>query len=386
MSLFGDEDVIVEDELSEFAEEQYDPEKLDAPESMPFCLGHAEQEKQFLDLFKQNAMPHAMIFSGPKGVGKSVMAFRLARFLFKYGKQDDNQDGLFGGDEELGRNYEALDIPENDPVFARVTSGGYADFLYLKRHFDTTKGKMDAALKVEAIRTIEPFLRKTSSDGGWRVVIVDDADTMNRNAQNAILKILEEPPQKTLIILITHRPGMLIPTIRSRSRVIDFKPLSQDIISELLNRQGYALSIDERETLYALSDGSFGQVQHIAEQGGLEILPTILNTLDQYPNWNWEAIHKQAASLAPAAQDQDYRMFAELLQWIFRQILFVKARGQGELPACLQREGIQRISESLTLEQLINVTDNLKAHFERVDFSNLNRHDAVRGSFLVISE
>ena len=174
---------------------------------------------------------------------------------------------------------------------------------------------------------------------------------------------------------------MLIPTIRSRSRVIDFKPLSQDIISDLLNRQGYALSLEDRETLYAMSDGSFGQVQHIAEQGGLEILPTILSTLDDFPNWNWTDIHQLAGSLSPAAQDQDYRMFTELMQWIFRQILFIKARGQNTLPTCLQRDSIHRIAEHMSLEQLITVTDGLKNHFERVDFSNLDRRDAVRAGF-----
>ena len=200
MSLFGDEELLVEDDPAPVVE-HHDPEKLNDPQSMSFCLGHEAQEKLFLDLFEQNAMPHAMIFSGSKGIGKSTMAFRLARFLFKYGHKNQEEESLFGG-EELGQNFTSLDIPDHDPVFSRVASGGHADFLHIRRHYDATKGKLDATLKVEALRTIEPFLRKTSSDGGWRVVIVDDADTMNRNAQNAILKILEEPPQNVLIILI----------------------------------------------------------------------------------------------------------------------------------------------------------------------------------------
>ncbi len=387
MNLFGDEEIICDDNPPETAVS----DSLSHPKEMPYCLGHGRQEELFLELFKKDKLPHAMIFSGEQGVGKSTMAFRLARFLLKHGHAiDKNQDSLFGGGDgymgDMQADISSLDVAADDPVFSRIASGGHADLLYIHRHYDSTKNKLDANLKVEALRKIEPFLRKTSSQGGWRIVIIDDADTMNRNAQNAILKILEEPPANVLIILITHRIGMLIPTIRSRARNVAFDSLSHDIMNELLNKQGYSLSFSEIETLGALSKGSIGRALHFAEEGGLETLSLIMEHLDDAPNWNWAKIHPLSTSLATPAQDKEYRMFAELLQWVFRQILFAKARAGQSLPHYIQNDSLQKIMNDYSLEKLISISDNLKNHFERVDFSNLDRRDAVRGAFLVIDQ
>ncbi|PCJ99962.1 MAG: ATPase [Zetaproteobacteria bacterium] len=392
MSLFDDDDLIYDDDLdddiagSDFSVIE-DHEKLVEPPLMSFCHGHDEQEKLFLDLFEKDSLPHAMIFSGANGIGKSTMAFRLARFLLKHGKQASNQDSLFGG-EDIKHDVSSLDVAADDPVFARIASGGHADFLYINRYYDPAKDKLDANLKVDALRKIAPFLRKTASEGGWRIVIVDDADTMNRNAQNAILKILEEPPANVLIILIAHRPGMLIPTIRSRTRFIQFSPLSRDIMSDLLNKgqEHTALSVAQLDILSALSEGSIGRALNFIERDGFESLSQILDHLDGAPNWDWVKIHQLSATLSSPSQDKQYRMFVELLQWVFRQMLFIKARGGEELPIFLQHEALENIMLHYSLEKLISITDGLKSHFERVEFSNLDRRDAVRAGFLVISQ
>ncbi len=390
MNLFGDDDVIFDDDEN-IEEDLIEPtvqltDSLVEPQSMSFCLGHEEQEGLFLDLFKKKTMPHALIFSGPKGVGKSTMAYRLARFLFKYGKEEQGGGSLFGEEEDLGQNFSSLDVDEHDPIFTRVSSGGYPDFLSVRREYDAAKGKYDSNLKVEAIRKIAPFLRKTSSDGGWRIVIVDDADRMNRNAQNAILKILEEPPANVLIILIAHRPGMLIPTIHSRSRVIAFKSLSFDVMSELLDRRGYAFSATDYEKLHVLSEGSFGQAVKYADEDGLEMLSRIMAQLNYYPDWDMSGLHKVSQSLSSPSQDKEYVMFCRILQWIVGRILFSKVReDQSFVKFAGQGSEISKIS-GLSLERLIRINDNLKKHFERVEFSNLDRRDAVRDAFLVISE
>lgn len=392
MSLFDDDDIIYDDDIGDEASIDSFPnldegEKLTEPQSMSFCLGHDDQEKLFIDLFEKGSMPHAMIFAGTQGIGKSTMAFRLARFLLRNGKENLNQDSLFGGDD-TAHDVSSLDVPADDPVFARIASGGHSDFLYIARNYDASKGKWDANLKVEALRKIEPFLRKTSSDGGWRIVIVDDADTMNRNAQNAILKILEEPPANVLIILITHRPGMLIPTIRSRTRFIQFSPLSDEVLKELLSKQSdhTVPYLDQMEILSSISEGSIGKAINFIEDGGFDGLSQILDLLDDGPNWNWVKIHQFSSSISSPSQDKEYRMFAELLQWVFRQMLFTKARRGQSLPSFLQRDALINIMDNRPIENLISITDGLKNHFDRVEFSNLDRRDAVRGCFLVISQ
>ncbi len=374
MNLFEDEIVEELDTLCE-------------PSSMSFCLGTESQERLFLELFKKKSLPHAMIFSGAQGIGKSTMAFRLARFLLKNADSEgENQSGLFEP-ANAQVNFTSLDVEISDPIFSRVSSGGHADLLYIHRYYDATKGKMDANLKVENLRKIEPFLRRTASvEGGWRVVIVDDADTMNRNAQNAILKILEEPPNNVLILLIAHRAGMLIPTIRSRTRVIPFLPLSHKDMSNLLGKQGHDLGSDDLEILHILSEGSIGKALALIEEGGLNTLSLFLDHLDDFPKWDWVRIHKLSASLYSPSQDKDYRMFVELMCWVFRYLLFIKAKGEQKITPYLERESILRIMDEYSLKKLISITDGLKSHFDRVDFSNLDRRDAVRACFLMIHE
>lgn len=391
-SLFGEDDIIYDDDVSSNDDRFFDgddpslsppfSEGLSEARKSTFVLGHDDHESQFLELFEKNALPHAMIFSGLEGIGKTTMAFRLARFLLKNGARDTGQGGLFGDDAP--QNFMSLDVSADDPVFARVASGGHADLLHIERYFDDTKGKRDASLKVEALRKIEPFLRKTSSEGGWRVVLIEDADTMNRNAQNAILKILEEPPENVLIILIAHRPSMLIPTIRSRARVLPFSPLSSDHMKDLLSRQGVSLGMDDMSALSDLSEGSIGQALRYTEEGGLDMLSKVLDYLDVFPDWDWEAIHKLSSSLSTTAQDQDYRLFVHIMQWVFGKMLFLKGRGFDVLPSYLDRQGVQRIFDRLSLENLVSVCDGLREHFDRVEFSNLDRRDAVRAAFLVI--
>ncbi len=394
MNLFGDDDVIYDDhddmDDAFASDDSYAvgaDDYLKDPKSMAYCVGHEAQERLFIDLYKKGSMPHALVFAGVEGIGKATMAFRLTRFLLKNGVGGDNdQDSLFGGGESLPQEIDSLDVDMSDPVVKRIVSGGHADLLHLERNYDSTKGKREANLKVEQIRKIEPFLRKTASEGGWRIVIVEDADTMNRSAQNAILKILEEPPSNVLIILIAHRPGMLIPTIRSRSRVISFDALSPENMADLLSKQGHRLGAHDLEIVTDMSCGSIGAAIKYVEEGGLDTFRKICDYLSEMPEFKWHEIHELANSLSSPAKDDEYRLFREIFQWMFRQAVFVKARGTqgGDLPGYLTKPPLGLVLAHYSLTQLIEISDNLKNHFDTAEFSNLDRRDAVRGAFLML--
>lgn len=388
MSLFGDDVIFDDDDLEErpdSAEQESDNParpssaggKLAAPSHNALMFGHEKQEKLFLELFEKGTLPHAMIFSGPQGIGKTTMAYRLARFLLKHGKDEEEQDSLFAAQP---LKFTSLDVDSGDPVFTRIAAGGHPDFRCIERIFDTDKGKQDSALKVETVRKIEPFLHMKSSDGGWRVVIVEDADTMNRNAQNAILKILEEPPPKVLLILIAHRPGALIPTIRSRARMMPFSPLEDTVMRELLSKHGCYLEKDHMSLLLQMAEGRIGQAIRLVEEGGMTILHDILSYLTDLKNLDMVRIHDLAQEISPAAQDKEYRLFTEMMQWIVRQILFDRAKGQKPKPP------LDAIMPDASLQKLVKISDELQALFTKTDFSNLDRRDAVRGSFVVISQ
>ena len=356
---------------------------LTKPAAMTFCLGHEEQEALLADLFVKDSLPHALILSGPRGIGKCTFAFRFARYLLKFGKVSEPQDSLFGG--EAISFPKSMDVDLQDPVFSRVASGGHGDLLYIERAVDASKGKEKTSITVDSVRKIAPFLRKTSAEGGWRVVIIDDADTMNAAAQNAILKILEEPPKKVVIMLITHRIGELIPTIRSRSRVIGFSPLGKTALRELLGRQGFVYSPKDMDLIVAFSEGSIGQALRFAEEEGPELFAEIASLFSAFPDSNWAVLHRFADGFGGPGTEKRYALFTQLLVWIFRTLVFARARGDAPLPEFLRGGGIERMFQTVSLDRLLGITDALQGHFARTDFSNLDKRETVRSAFLVIN-
>lgn len=357
---------------------------LKPPRENPDVFGYDLIEQNLLSAFNEGHLPHALIFAGPKGIGKSTFAFRVARFLFKHGQGDDNQDSLFGAPDpsEKPTNFS---VSEDDPIFRRVASGGHADLLTIERPMDDKKGTQKASVDVDTVRKIAPFLRMTSSEGGWRVVIVDDAETMNRNAQNAILKILEEPPQKTLLILICHRLGAMIPTIRSRCRTFHFQPLDKSNLSLLLKRGVPHLSSEETAFLTDMAAGSIGRALALQEEGALKTLGQIQTLLKTYPQWEWPLIHNIAENLGRFGADAGYASFAEVFQWVASSLLLASATGGAEkLPESLQNPAIQTLLAHNSLEQWIGICDKLKEHFTAIEVSNLDKRQGVIGAFAIL--
>lgn len=381
MDLFGDAPVEEVFEAEDYSEDTAEPvEGLQEPRRNVLCRGHDAVEAQLLALANEGRMPHAVIFSGAEGIGKATMAFRLARFMLTRGVDDPNQDSLFGAPEPAPP-AESMDMEVDHPVFSRVASGGHADLLVVGRKMDDAKGKRAASVEVAEIRKVAPFLRLSASEGGWRVVIIDDADTMNRNAQNALLKILEEPPPHVLIILVAHRAGALIPTIRSRARVVTFEPLGDQVMTELLQVQNHFLAQQEMEALSVLAEGSLGRALALLEEGGLDSMGKVMSVFEQYPDWKGSDIHALAEELARVGQDQAFMNFQSVMQWIARQLATAKARGQGLPGGPMGLEVFQALLGALSLERLMGIYDDLKNHFDHVNRANLEKRQAVLQAF-----
>ncbi|MAF97965.1 MAG: ATPase [Micavibrio sp.] len=358
-------------------------EEFQAPRLMSFCEGFEEIEKSLLAQFKAERLHHGLIFSGPKGIGKATFAYRLTRFLLKYGALAPNETDMFGAAPEIPDNF---DVSREDRVFSQVASGGHVDLYTVERAYDEDKGKYAAGVAVGDIRKVVPFLHLTSSYGGWRIVIIDDADTMNRNAQNALLKILEEPPEKTLLILVTHRLGALIPTIRSRTQLLNFATPSRAIFEKLMSKYDPHISPNDVDTLHALSHGSFGDAVAIKEEQGLETLQQILKLFAHAPNFNWEDVHKLSAQFGKgSAASNEYKHFTELMVWIYTQIITAKARGRSIDVNALRIASIDEMMRYSSLEKLIETCDNLKRLFLEVERANLDKKQAVLRAFSIIA-
>lgn len=378
MSLFED---FIEDEENEVSSEA-DPAPMDVfthPRGMNLSFGHEDKEKRLLDLFHSGRLPQALIFSGPEGIGKATMAYRFARFLLKEGS-GAGQGGLFGEPEKAA----SLDVAPGDPVFRKVAAGSHPDLLAIERAYDESKGRYKDSVDVESVRKVAPFLRLTASDGLWRVVIIDDADTMNRNAQNAILKILEEPPAHVLLILIVHRSGAIIPTIRSRAQVLHFSTLSQNMLREALDKNGLQLSALQMDFLNLYADGSLGRALQAAEQGVFEVYESILNIWQSWPAWNKLDIHALADDLGSRGRDEAYTLFARLMEWIVATFAGMKARGQTLSEPLAQAPALAAFMAQSSLEELLQICENLRSHFARADAANLDKKQAVIGAFSLI--
>ena len=251
------------------APEQFDTiPDIAEPAENPLLVGHDEAMAQVAAAYRSGKLHHALLLSGPPGIGKATFAFHLAHHLVA--------------------NPVPADAPatfsSRDPgssLFRQIAQGAHPSVLHLTRPVnDKTKG-FKSAVTVDEIRRINRFLGMTSSDGGYRVAIVDPADDMNTNAANALLKNLEEPPPRTLFVLIAHSPGGLLPTIRSRCQTIKLKPLDDASLLHVLEGLRTPLPDDQggRQALAARAGGSVRDALLMTQYGGLDIAEAMAGTL-----------------------------------------------------------------------------------------------------------
>src|SRR5271166_6093457 len=273
-----------------------------APRANPDLVGHESAERELRRLVEAGRLPHAILLSGPRGIGKATLAFRFARFLLANGDHPSKTAAESG-----------LAIDPESGVFHRVAAGGHADLLTVERAYDPRRRRLRSEIVVDDARAITSFFRLTAAEEGCRIVIVDGAEEMNRSAANALLKILEEPPARAFLLLVSHSPGQLLPTIRSRCRRVSLAPLECALVTRVLQRYRPELAEPEAEAVAALSDGSIGRAVELAEAGGLALYRSVLDMLSEIPRLDVIRLHAFADQLARADAEDTYRVGGELL-------------------------------------------------------------------------
>ncbi len=280
-----------------------------APRKNPHLLGHEWAEQHFLDAWNSGRLPHGWLITGPRGIGKASFAFRVARFALA-GGAGGGQAGLFGA-----ALPDTLAIDAQDPVFRRVASGGHADMMTLERSVNPDTGKLRSVIVVDDVRAAGSFLSLTPAEGGWRILVVDAADELNANAANALLKMLEEPPDRALILLVSHAPGRLLATIRSRCCRIQLRPLGDETVANLLSRYCPDLGAADATTLITLAEGSIGRALQLAGEGGLDLYRDLAAMLDALPALDTAAVHGFGDRVARRGAEDMFRTATELLAW-----------------------------------------------------------------------
>ena len=286
---------------------------LEPPRANPILLGHEAAEAALHEAARSGRLHHAWLLAGPPGIGKATLAFRFARWLLAGAPQ---------AAEALGNS---LALPPEHPVFRRVAAAGHADLLTVECAYDEKRHRQRTEIVVDDVRTIPGFLRLTPAEGGWRVVVLDGAEAMNRNAANAVLKALEEPPQRSALLLVSNAPGRLLPTIRSRCRLLALSPLDMTAMGEVLGRALPEMPEAEREKLALLAGGSPGRALDLVAEEGVALAGLVGEVLRGLPELPVGRAHEVADALGRS--DTAFATFMDLLRAALAAAVGAAARG-----------------------------------------------------------
>ena len=260
-------------------------------------IGHEAAEKRFIQARQSCRLHHAWLITGGPGIGKATLAYRMIR-------------SILGGQSLLET---ALDIPASDPVSQRIESLGHGDFFLLRRPYDLKLKKLRSEIPVGETRKLAEFFSKRPAEGGWRVCLIDAMDDMNRNSENAILKTLEEPPDRAILILISNNPGRLLPTIRSRCMTLALREVPQEDIATWLRGLYPAENPDVIRDAVGLSRGAPGRAQALV-QNASSVLTPLSRFLSGLSDAGSLSDQKIANDLALTGRDRVRALFWEGLQ------------------------------------------------------------------------
>jgi DNA polymerase-3 subunit delta' len=296
------------------------------PREQPLFYGHEAQSNWFLESWKLNRLPHGLLLVGPSGLGKATFAFRVARSLL--------------GFPEVSADLHELGLPFEHPVFRRIASGGHGDLLVIEPEA-TQDGQSSKEINVELLRSVKHFLSQTPLEGGWRVVIIDGE--MNRHAANALLKVLEEPPAKTLLMILTESLGRVIPTIRSRCQKLIFGALNDQEVAKSISRIFPKVSPLDLKVIIELAEGRPGRALQLYEAGGADVYRELIEALNAIHPFSLSKIHGFCQKYAAKQKKEEgmnlFVLVGELIEhWLHKVVAYHLSQEKNVISEVVQGE------------------------------------------------
>jgi DNA polymerase III subunit delta' len=321
------------------------------PRANPTLLGHETAEATLLGALRSNRLHHAWLITGTNGVGKATLAYRFARFLLS------------------GRPVtDSLALESTHPTFRRVAAGSHADLHSVELKRDAKTGRLRTQIAVDDIRKINAFMALTPAEGGWRVTIVDGAEDLNQASANALLKILEEPPPRAILLLTCAAPGRLPATIRSRCRRLLLSPLADGPMARLMADYLPNLSDDERGRLLTLAEGSPGRALTLANEEGLKIAALVDKVLVDLPNL--PPVRALEVSDALSRSETGFSTFMDLLRAGIAAAVRESIRGRADPDQ-------ERLAAQRPLEAWGELWHGLTALQDETERANLDKRQAL---------
>ena len=261
-------------------------------------VGQDKAVEQFASAWASRKLHHAWLLAGPKGVGKASFAHAAVRRVLA---------------DAAGPPFDlpGIETPDDHPIVKLVEAGSHPDMRWLQRLENERTGNLARNISVDQVRELGEFLTLTSALSPWRVAVIDTVDELEPSGANALLKIVEEPPPNTIFFLVSHAPGRLLPTIRSRCRRLDFQSLSDDAMTSIVESQAPDVSAAERQKIIAMSFGSAGRALAFAELGLAKLEDAALAILRQGDPTNARR-SELALELGKKASGDRYAAFLDL--------------------------------------------------------------------------
>lgn len=304
------------------------PDQIDGaphPRDTLQLFGQMAAEQAFLDAYASGRLHHGWLLTGPRGIGKATLAWRIARFLLATPEAAD--DGLFGAPPPP----ETLDIDPEHPVARRMAAGGESGLAPVTRSVNPDTGRLRKEIVAEDIRRLNHFFGLSAPDGGRRVVIVDAADDMNPTAANALLKMLEEPPDRAFLLLIAHQPSVILPTIRSRCRTLRLSPLAPPDLARALEQTGIDMA-ETGDAISALAGGSVGAAVRMTLLDGPALYTDLTALIESLPRLDRPRALAFADKAAGRGAEDRFALLLDLIDIALTRLARTGAAGAAPTP------------------------------------------------------
>ncbi|WP_026606327.1 DNA polymerase III subunit delta' [Methylocapsa acidiphila] len=286
-------------------------------------FGHAEAEAELLHAYRSGRLAQAFVIGGPPGVGKATLAWRFARFLL--------------ADAEIARTHgdlaQDLFVPREHPVAGQIESLSHPDLFLLRRAWNEKTKKHFTEIRVDDVRSAIHMFHQGAGRGGYRVCIVDSAEDLNASGANALLKLIEEPPPRSIFLIVAHRPHRILPTIRSRCVKIALRPLGSLDMTRIVTELGPPWSEPDAAALEAAIGRCQGSMRDLLRLlgGGVDIDADVHRLLDRLPAVDWRSVHSLAERVAPRDRSDDFEtLLVAVLDWLDDRLRRSAQAGEGD--------------------------------------------------------
>ena len=328
--------------------------------------------------------PSAQLLITPRGSTRGADVDPSAQLLVT--PRGSTRGGVGGqGSGLINNEPPSMETDPSGRVFQRVAALGHSDFRLVRRSLNKKTGKWRQEISIEDVRDMGQFLRLTAGEGDWRIIVIDSADEMTNAAMNAALKAIEEPPPRALVLLVSHAPGRLLPTIRSRCRRLDLSPLDDATVKKVAARHLPDLSPDELDELARLADGSAGRALTLADHGGVELHRDMLAILGDFPRIDELALDKLGDKLGRSGAEEGFRVFGEMLTGMLGRLCRDRRADRRVAEANLAEAPVsERLAAVGGLDRWLDVWEKLAQLFARAESAKLDRKQVVVDAVLTM--